>query len=560
MRRILLAFLWMRWRVLVNSLERTGARDTLERFSVATEKLGPIIALVLLIPSSLTLFVLGLAAGFGVGTGGWPIAIELIRYVLLLALGLTLIGPLILPTRDTGSVIRLLLLPIPRAMLYLGQMFGAIGDPWIVLTVPLLLGVAIGMAIGLKFVGALVALVAGAVFVTFLVALTSFSSSVVHLLLRDRRRGEIVMFIFVLIIPIVAMMPQFLVRPERQNNRRLTRAERAALPPSRTATVMKSVAPYVPSELYRRSTLTAVSSPVQSVPPLAILALGTFALQAAGFAVYKRVIDMPLSLGTRRAGALGGLWNQRLPFVSPATSAIALTQLRLALRTPRGRATIASPLLMPIILAAVVSRGGRVIPGINADSGIGLAVFGAVIAILALLPLAMNQFAIDKAGFTRQMLLPLNVRELLFGKAIGNALIAMIPGIFCLAIPAIMFPLGRIAYWPALLLAALATYSLMAPAAALFSALFPKTVDLNSIGNASNAHQAAGLLGMLAFAAAAAPPALLWAASVQMLRRPELVPVVLGAWCLIAIAASYFLFIPVAKFVESRRESLAQYY
>jgi hypothetical protein len=123
-----------------------------------------------------------------------------------------------------------------------------------------------------------------------------------------------------------------------------------------------------------------------------------------------------------------------------------------------------------------------------------------------------------------------------------------------------MFPLGRMAYWPALLLAALATYSLMAPAAALFSALFPKTVDLNSIGNASNAHQAAGLLGMLAFAAAAAPPALLWVASVQMLRRPELVPVVLGAWCLIAIAVSYFLFIPVAKFVESRRESLAQYY
>lgn len=560
MRRILLAFLWMRWRVLVNSLERTGARDTLERFSVATEKLGPIIALVLLIPSSLTLFVLGLAAGFGVGTGGWPIAIELIRYVLLVALGLTLIGPLILPTRDTGSVIRLLLLPIPRAMLYLGQMFGAIGDPWILLTVPLLLGVAIGMAIGLQFVAALVALVAGAVFVLFLVALTSFSSSAVHLLLRDRRRGEIVMFIFVLIIPIVAMMPQFLIRPERQNNRRLTRAERAALPPSRAATVMTSVAPYVPSELYRRSTLNAVSSPVQSVPPLAILALGTFALQAAGFAVYKRVIDMPLTLGTRRAGALGGLWNQRLPGVSPATSAIALTQLRLALRTPRGRATIASPLLMPMILAAVTSRGGRVIPGVNADSGIGLAVFGVVIAILALLPLAMNQFAIDKAGFTRQMLLPLNVRELLFGKAIGNAMIAMIPGIFCLAIPAVMFPLGRLGYWPALLLAALATYSLMAPAAALFSALFPKTVDLNSIGNASNAHQAAGLLGMLAFAAAAAPPALLWVGAAQMLHRPELVPVVLGAWCLIAITASYFLFIPVARFVESRRESLAQYY
>jgi hypothetical protein len=124
----------------------------------------------------------------------------------------------------------------------------------------------------------------------------------------------------------------------------------------------------------------------------------------------------------------------------------------------------------------------------------------------------------------------------------------------------VMFPLGKAAYWPALLLAAVSTYALMAPAAALFSALFPKTVDLNSIGNASNAHQAAGLLGMLAFVVAAAPAALLWAASTQMLRRPDLVPVALGLWCLAALAISYFLFIPVAKFVESRRESLAQYY
>jgi len=34
---ILRAFVWMRWRVLMNSLERTGARDRLERFSVAIE-------------------------------------------------------------------------------------------------------------------------------------------------------------------------------------------------------------------------------------------------------------------------------------------------------------------------------------------------------------------------------------------------------------------------------------------------------------------------------------------------------------------------------------------
>ena len=61
--RILKAFAWIRWRMLINALDRTGSRDALERFSLAMEKLGPIIAAVLLIPSALALFAMGLAAG-----------------------------------------------------------------------------------------------------------------------------------------------------------------------------------------------------------------------------------------------------------------------------------------------------------------------------------------------------------------------------------------------------------------------------------------------------------------------------------------------------------------
>src|SRR5690242_16117297 len=96
-RRILRAFLWLRWRVLINSLERTGARDTLARFPVATEKLGPIITLVLFIPSSIGLFVAALVGGFGLGTGSWTIPFELVRYFLLLATVFTIFGPIVLP-------------------------------------------------------------------------------------------------------------------------------------------------------------------------------------------------------------------------------------------------------------------------------------------------------------------------------------------------------------------------------------------------------------------------------------------------------------------------------
>jgi hypothetical protein len=284
-------------------------------------------------------------------------------------------------------------------------------------------------------------------------------------------------------------------------------------------------------------------------------------VNAVGFAAYRRVLDMPMSLGTRRAGSLGGLWDRVVPGLTPGASAVAMTQLRLALRTPRGRASIGSALLMPLLIGGLAYRSGRMpIPGLDVQNGLGLAAFGAFASLLTLIPLAMNQFAIDKAGFTRQMLLPLSVHELLMGKAVGNGLTAAIPGIFCLIVPALMFTAGPKGLWVGLVLAVMATYALVAPAAAALSAVFPKTVDLNSIGSSSNAHQGAGLLGMLAFAAAMAPPALLTFLALRILHRPDLVPFLLLGWCVVAVCAGYLLFIPVRRLVESRRESLAQHY
>jgi hypothetical protein len=558
---ILRAFLWMRWRVLINSLERTGARDTLERFSIAVEKLGPIIALVLLIPSSLALLVLGMTAGFGLANSEWIIAMEVIRYFLLLALALTLIGPVILPTRDSGSVVRLLLLPIPRLSLYIGQMAGSIADPWIILVVPMVLGVAIGLAVGLSFFAAAVALLAGLVLVLFLMGLTALASSIVHLLLRDRRRGEIVMLVLVLIIPVLAMAPQFFFREEARDGRRLTREERAALPPSRMARVATTVAPYVPSEMYRRATIAAATRPAQAVPPLAMLGVLALAVQAAGFAVYRRVLDMPVSLGARRAGAFGGLWNQVIPGLGPAASSVAFTQVRLGLRSPRGRSIIASPLLVALIFAVMTQRAGRApIPGLDFSSGLGIAAFAVLTSILALMPFSLNQFAIDRAGFTRQMLSPLTVRDLLWGKAVGNGMIAAIPATLGALIPALMLGGGPPLYWVALVLIGIASYVLLAPIAAMLSAFFPKTADLNSIGTSGNAHQAAGLLGMLVFAACAAPGILIAVFAVRFLHRPDLLLPLLLGWLVVASGLSYLLFFPVARFVDSRRETLAQYY
>jgi hypothetical protein len=566
--RIFLAFAWMRWRVFINSLERTGSRDTIERFSIATEKLGPILAIVLLIPSALLLFAVGAAAGFGLATGVWSVMMGVVRGILFAVLGITLLSPLMLPMRDSSTIVRLLLLPIPQRVLYIAQAAGAIGDPWVALTVPLLAGIPIGLAIGLEFLGAAIALLAALGFLAIIIGLTTLASAVLQLLLRDRRRGDLVMLIVVLVLPTLGIVPQLFLRPDRIGGRRVTREEREAIPPSQAELAVEHAVHYVPSELYIRATNTAMVSPAYTVTPLAELGIVALAIHGVAFMAYRRLLNMPTSMGARRAGALGGLWDRTIPGLSEAASAVAFTQYRLALRTPRGKAVMFTPIIIPLALAGVAYRrsglfathGGLPIGFISGSVGLSLAALGSFIAILALIPLAMNQFAIDKAGFTRQMLSPVSLSELLAGKAVGNALIALGPLLFCFVVPGLIFPGGALALWVTLPLSVASAYVLFAPAAAAWSAIFPKQVDLNSIGNSGNAHQVAGLLGMLSLVVSAAPSILLTLFASAYLHRVNVAPLLVLAWLAVAIGLSQLIFVPVRKLVASRCETIAQYY
>jgi hypothetical protein len=375
----------------------------------------------------------------------------------------------------------------------------------------------------------------------------------------------------VLILPTIGLIPQFILRPDRVNGRRLTREERQALPPSHAELAVQRVIRYVPSELYTRATNTAVVSPAYTVMPLAALGLVALVIHGAAFAAYGRLLNMPTSMGLRRAGSFGGLWDRTIPGLSEGASAVAFTQYRLALRTPRGKATMFTPIIVPLLFAGLAYRrsggaifatrsGGLPFSYFSGGLGLSLAALGSFVSILALIPFAMNQFGIDKGGFTRQMLSPLSVRELLAGKAVGNALIALAPALFCFIVPALVFPGGAPALWLTLLLSVVSTYLLFAPAAALWSAFFPKQVDLTNIGNSANAHQVAGLLGMASFALSAAIPILLTLVAVVFLQRVNLAPLFALAWTAIAFGLSQLLFIPVRRFVASRCETIAQYY
>jgi hypothetical protein len=559
---VLRAFAWMRWRILMNSIERTGARDTLERFSVAIEQLGPIFAAVLMIPSAVLLAGAGAYGGWALAGGNLhPLPFEALRYIFLAATVLTIIGPFMLPAAERTNAVRLLLLPIPRWTLYAAQSATALTDPWLLLLLPAVAAVPLGALAGAAPAIALAALAGGALFMLVLVGVTSIVTSLIHLVVRNRRRGELMALVLILFVPLIAIVPGLLAGESNQRARvQGTRIERRGAPPGWFQTLERGASMAAPSELYVRATRgAAAGDPAASAGPIATLVLASVLLHAIGMTAFARVLDAPGSSGGRRGTAVSRrAWTRRLPGLSPGASAVAIAHARLAVRTPRGRSILLSPLVVFMMFAVMMWRSGEgmELGLIRLESGIGLAAFTSLICLVSILPIAMNQFAIDGAGLTLALLSPLDSGDLLRGKAVGNALVAALPASFCVAAAAAVFPGGDLTLWLSIPPGLLAVYLLVAPAAAIVSAIFPRAVDMNSIGRRSNAHGAAGLLGLAAFTIAAVPCALLVLLATRALDRPSLAPLLLAGWCLVCWTLAWILFIPARAIFERRRENL----
>jgi hypothetical protein len=552
------AFAWMRWRILINSFERTGARDRLERFSIAIEQLGPIVAALLMIPAALSLAAIGAAGGYILAHDNpRPVLLEAARFLLLAATGFSVVGPLLLPAGDRTNPIRLLLLPIPRHTLYAAQGAATLSDPWVLLALPLLAFIPLGLAAGGAPATAVISLVAGLLLLATIIGISTLVTSVLHLVVRDRRRGELLGLAFILIVPLIGMLPG-LIESElsRHETTSTARAERA---PAWLRDGGRAAFAMAPSELYLKATgVQFGDGRTPPAGPLAGLAAAAIALHAAGLFVFGRLLDSPGTTTARRTRGTAAVWGRTLPMLSPGASAVALTQLRLAMRTPRGRAILLSPLFVFIMLGVMARR----IEGTNfgfttMQGGLGLATFGCFVSLLSTLPILMNQFAVDRAGLTLTLLSPLSDRELLRGKAVGNGLIAWAPTLVCFTGALLIFDGGSPALWVSIPLGLMATYLIVAPVAAMFSALFPRTVDMNSIGRSSNAHGMATLLGMAALVAAAVPSLLVIVLASAVLHRPTLSPLLLLVWCAIAAVLCRVLFVPAEHVFARRRENLA---
>jgi hypothetical protein len=560
MRKTLRAFAWLRFRLFVNSLERTGSRDTLERFSLAIEKLGPILAGALLIPSGLMLAALGAGSGYALAQGDvQSLLVRLPRYILIAVPLLSVLGPLLLPAGDRTNPIRMLLLPIGRGPLYVAQSAASLGDFWILLTLPLVVCIPIGLTAGGAPGAAVIALVAGALLVIVVIAISCATSSLLHLAVRDRRRGELLALLFIIIIPLLSMLPSMIALASRDGGES-THRRRLTAPAWVNAAAGRAFTLY-PTELYTRATRAAAGRDVVPVArSVGALAAGALLLNLFGVYVFGKVLESPGSTSARRQVPSRAAWDRRLPWLSAGASAVALAQLRLALRTSRGRSILLGPILVAFVYVVLNSqnRSGFHFNGLTVDTGLVIACAASFISVVSILPIALNQFAVDKAGLTLVLLSPLSDRDYLTGKAVGNALIAALPATLCITVSFIVLASNRsIASWVSIPVALLSVGFLAAPAAAALSAMFPRVVDMNSIGRGSNAHGLAGLLGLVTFLLAAASNVAVAVAASYWFGRPIVTLGLLLAWCGISVLISLLLFVPARRIFATRRENLA---
>jgi hypothetical protein len=441
--------------------------------------------------------------------------------------------------------------------------------------VPLLLTFALGLAVGGRPDVGVVAAVAAPAMVFVFVSLAALVSFAVRWLLRSRRRGELFTLLFVLGVSLLSIVPAIM-------SSRMDAERRAKSPTSTTTTPTGgrrtrsmpsepfSVAKFdaalprwtraIPSELYGLSLNSAMAGR-QGTAWLAVVVLIAegLLLFAASSAVHARLIGSLENEQDHRRRISKPLGGFELPFVRPSVAAVAMTYLRMALRSVRGRLAILLPAPMLLAIAVLVRRMPDVPDGMSAVFHRGDLLFGvgSVLALHALQPFTMNLFGTDRAGLTLLFLSPIDDRDLARGKILGCALLLGVSMSLCLVGAVIVAPGGEVWTWLAVPIGIAAVWLWASPLAVWLSILFPVAADLSKTGKGGNPHPLAMLVGLVAVMALLVPTALLFVAAEFWLREPPLVLVLELSWLLVAVLVAWPLLNLAASSLSSRRENLA---
>lgn len=537
--RTLRAFLWLRWRLMVNGLFGGKGRDAMAWLATWAAVLVRILLGLILLGAIATLSLVSgiLASKLAQPTGLGPDAAILGFRVVLGVLSVVLVlFPLM--TRaggDLAAAQRLRLLPVKERNLDLLDIVGAFADPWLMSVSPIPLVMAIVLWWNGRPLWGVVALVGGALMLCCFALASTVMRRVVGLVLRDRRRAETAALLLIVGLMVLSTgtvwLEPFLegteaTKPDEiivvdENGQELERAEASDTDVTErgkkadgtdelrdVARKFPAALQPLPSELFVRALVSALEQRYGiTAACLAALAVLALALLLVARRLWHLTVGSPAISGRARAGSRRLAALDRLPGLSPAASAVAWAQATTAVRTLAGKLALALPTLATIIiivpLRTVVGEEVGFLHQLFQGPQMALAVVA--FAMLGIQPFALNQFAADGEGLARQLLVPLHPRELLLGKAVGLGFLVGASSLVAVLVVSALVARGGVGTWLAIFLTVLPIYLLMAPISVVLSLYFPKAMDLGGMGNKSKPHQLATLFALLALAVVLGP-------------------------------------------------------
>jgi hypothetical protein len=543
------AFAWLRWRMLLNRVRGTKRRDTMEQAASIIALVAPGLVVAMSLGSVTALAFAGWFGGRAIAAGGDAayVSIVILRVILIVQLVIVTVMPLGLGAQSAARNTRLLLLPISRRLLHALEVLGGIADPWIFAVLPGLCTLVLGILSGGAFTTALIAACVVVGIACLLLSLSALASFLTTWLMRDRRRAEVSTLLFVLLLSLAGFVPQmFALERERESSSLTLEKVEASIP---------AWARLVPSEMAGRAIQRAYQGQLTEASGWAAGVWGVAGLVwLASARVHRRLLDSGDSRSRRTATtALVGL--RQLPLVSPAVSAVAMTQWRTAIRSVRGRLALLMPGPIVAVLVMVMTRSGDVpwASRIGDYSHLACAAASAM-ALMTVHPFTLNQFATDRAGLTLQFLLPMSSRQLAWGKVLGTLALyvgAVVVGMLAVALSS---GVSSVWLWASVFCCALAAFLIQAPFAAMISAMLPSASDLNRTGSAGNPHAGAALVGIVGTALALAPMLLIvliipaWSYGVTLL--------VSVVWVALVALVARLLLSSAARTIDARRENL----
>ena len=606
--RLLRAFAWLRWRLMVNSFRASGRRDSLERVSRVLSVILPVVLTIMFVPAALGGAVVAAMGGYGVGSGRIDAAtvIVVLRIVLaIFTVGLVL-APAIRSARGGSTgLARFMTLPIPVGFLYLSDAVLALFDPWFMILIPVLVMFPLGLAASGRLGFAATALAAGLLFLVLLLAMETTISNVLNLLYRNRRRGETATVVILFLLSMLGSGPLLVHwlfdahasqrpaaheapadRPDERGSDGSSRepsgdrhgreadssgaAKTQSDPSGRSgfqlgpggAWAVTAPIQILPSEIYGRALLRAQGGRLGAAAlQVGLLAAIAAALAGISWTTYRRLLSTPDISGRFGKGARSRTLALKLPLLSEASSAVAVATAKVVLRSVTGKMAVwFSPVSM-VVLMIVLTRLGRADSGL-AKAGIYLgpaaAAVGGFFCLITMQRFMLNQYAIDGAGATLQLLAPLSGRSMVAGKIVGLGLLFAVPcTVYTLASLAFL-PRAPVLLWAAAIVSVFGMYVLYAPATSILAALFPRTADLSRMGKSSNPSTPAGLSGLALSGLCFLPFAALNALVLGVWRSPLLALVVSALAAGAALLVTIKLVVAAAgRVFDSRRENLA---